>query len=287
MKKLLWLSMTICLFLSGCEKEGVYNPSKKIKRVYYQKVNDVKRLAAEWTWEKNHLGKVQFFYSNGKPSYDNRYTYEKNRLVKIEATTWHYLKITYLDNQYDKAEEYAPLIVSSTKYTYENDKVSKIVETVFRNNGKSLEQDRKLIYSLLPPELVRELNKMDSRSKGNPTETIAKIVTIKWDKNNISEVIMEQYQGEITQKIITTYKKYDNKENPLLHSAFAIIGSKNNPLELMVKYEEIFSGEIIYSVNSAVTYEYEYEGKFPTQIIETEKGDNGYYGVSTTFYEYK
>ncbi|MCL1850811.1 MAG: hypothetical protein FWF70_05345 [Bacteroidetes bacterium] len=294
MKKVLLLCMAVCLLLLGCEKEGVYNPDKKIKRISYQSLGDVKRLAEEWTWDKSLLKTVQYFTYDAMPSYDERYSYEKNRLVKVEDNDGYYYKITYQNDQYNKVEYYDPLGIpfSSMKFTYENKKISKIVMTELYDDGSKSLPEQGFIARLLPPELIRELNKMNSFAKGKEVVEGTTYITLKWNNNNISEIITESsriiYGENAHSKTVMTFEKYDTKENPLYHSFADIVGSKNNPLEVITKSElthPMLPEPMLNRFTS--TYEYEYNGKFPTQIIETQKYANGDYGRMTTFYEYK
>ena len=293
MKKVLLLCMAICLLLLGCEKDGVYNPSKKIKRISYQELNDVKRLSQEWTWDKNLLKTVQYYSYNAMPSYDERYSYEKNRLVKVEDNEGYFYKITYQNDQYDKVEYYSPvgILMESIKFTYENKKVAKIVETIFNYDDFKSLPEQGFIAHLLSPELIREWNKMTSYAKGKATETTAQ-TTFKWNNNNISEIISEFsmmiYGENAKSKTVMTFEKYDTKENPLYHSFANIITSKNNPIELIVK-SELTHPSLPQPISSRYTstYEYEYDSKFPTQIIEIQKDENLNYTRTSTFYEYK
>src|SRR5574344_1096037 len=61
MKKnyVLLLIAALCVILSACTKEGVYNPKEKISRIFYQSSNsNGKNLQESWTWDKNLLSKI-------------------------------------------------------------------------------------------------------------------------------------------------------------------------------------------------------------------------------------
>jgi len=45
--------MALCILFIGCEKDGVYNPTEKIKRISVQEQGGAKQLRQEWTWDKN------------------------------------------------------------------------------------------------------------------------------------------------------------------------------------------------------------------------------------------
>jgi hypothetical protein len=191
-------------------------------------------------------------------------------------------------------ELYDPLGIpfESMKFTYENKKVSKIVATFLYNDGYKSLPERGFITHLLSPNLIRELNKINSYAKGKGLAEATTQITFKWNNNNISETISETsmiiHEEPAKSKTVITFEKYDTNENPLYHSFADIVGSKNNPLESITK-SELTHPQLPEPVlvRYTSTYEYEYDGKFPTQIIETQKDGSGGYGRTTTFYEYK
>jgi hypothetical protein len=286
MKKVLLLCMAICLLILGCEKEGVYNPSKKIKRISTQYQNDLKRLNSEWTWEKNLLKKVQYYSYTGAPSYDERYTYDKNKLVKVEKNDGYYTKILYNGDKYDKMEYCSPQgqIFLSLKFTYEGNKVSQIDQTEFDYDDDKSLQNAGFISNVLSQEVVSGLTKMLSKSKSKSTEYRSRI-TFKYEGNNISESVLSYSEENFTFKETNTFEKYDKSLNPLYHSNFAVVGSKNNPLELIIKTEETYYDEYE-SDRYTVSYEYECDGKFPTQVYATTRVGNSSERV-ITFFDYQ
>jgi hypothetical protein len=286
MKKVLLLCMAVCLLILGCEKEGVYNPSKKIKRISTQSQNDSKRLESEWTWEKNLLKKIQYYTYSGSSAYDERYMYDKNKLVKVEENDGYYTKITYNGDKYDKMEYFNPqgTILESQKFTYNNNKVSQIDNTIYNYGEYKSMQDRGFISHFLSSEMVSVISRMISKSPAKSTEQHARI-TYKYDKENISESYAEINEEFYSSKATITFEKYDKSINPWYHSFIDVVGSKNNPLEVIAKFEITLFDEFI-SQRMTVSYEYEYDGKFPTEIYATQRQDNESYRA-TTFIDYK
>ena len=283
---ILALSVSASAVFIGCKKEGVYNPSKKISRIYKQPQGGAKNLDQEWTWDKNLLTKVQG-YSGNKPAGDVRYKYEKKRLVKMDWSSGLEAKITYNGNLYNKVEwSYNGRILQSAKFTYDKKKVSKIEVTEFGDDYYSTSHDVMASLSdFLPVEVVRDFERMESeptqkaRQKDGSTSYT---VSFKYKKENVSECVYEERGEDWSYKETHTYEKYDNKANPLYKSLELDGDSKNNPLEVTVNVTETDSEPYRYTIS----YEYTYDGKFPTEVIRISKNNYGQ-DRSTTYYEYK
>ena len=112
MKKVTLKLTALCMALffvfafSSCEKDGVYNPSKKISKIYTQGTGGQKYLSQVWSWDKNKLAKVEHYWGNTF-GYSSTYVYDKNRLSEIRDSDGDYLKIEYSGSNYDKATFYS------------------------------------------------------------------------------------------------------------------------------------------------------------------------------------
>jgi len=288
MKKLIVLSIAFCLIFLGCEKEGVYNPDKKIKRVYTQE-DSYKELKSEWTWEKNLLKKIEYYWGGSTPEYDERYVYEKNQLIRVDLSFGYYWKVSYKNNLYDKVELLTPEGMSflSVKFTYEKKKISEINLTFFDYDDYIANiPSGGFMSGLFSPELMQGMQKMASKSKSKADSYTYKI-SFTYDKNNIKERVLGYTEPGYSWKFTYKFEKYDNKTNPLYRfytqpyvgegSFESFVGSKNNPLEIIVIEED---GDY-YSDRWTITYDYSYDGKFPTEVIRREDSWR-----TTTFYEY-
>ena len=86
--------LSVCvLLLSSCQREPIYNPNKKISKIYYKSSYDSSLLLSEtWVWDKDLLKEIHF----GEDSRVMRFTYDKKRLTSVQYSNMLY----YF--QYDK-----------------------------------------------------------------------------------------------------------------------------------------------------------------------------------------
>jgi hypothetical protein len=281
MKKLILLCIALCILAIGCQKEGVYNPSKKITRIYEQPNQGSKILTEEWTWDKNLLTKIT--YPSNYGSYYENYTYEKKRLIKVTSSYNSYWKISYDGNKYARIDAYdaqdKPLV--TYKFTYDKSKISK-VELTDLGGGKG-EQGR-FLETIFPQEIIKNSAKKDKGAKSN-----ANVITFTftYDKDNIKEMIEEYIDGAHIERYTTTFLKYDKKSNPYYNFTDPNFGgiNKNNPLEVEAVYTETGYD----SERHVTTYEYTYDGKVPTEVRMVSRWVGSDYDPYrwTKFYEYK
>jgi len=289
MKKLFLLIVALCFLAIGCEKEGVYNPDKKIKRVFLQEENGEKYLSQEWSWEKNLLKKIQY-HSPYYHSWEENYFYKKNRLEKVEQNNGNNWKITYKGNAYEKVEffEVQGTKLLSAEFTYEKKRVSKVLLTFYSYDVNYLTKmlNGGFMANLFPREILKSIDNSITKSKSK-SDSFIYTITFTYDKNNIKERVIEYSEEGYTMKTSHKFEKYDNKSNPLyrFYSQFGVtdfVFSKNNPLEITVEFSEIEDG---YSDTEryTITFDYLYNDKFPTVVKYIEDG----YPIDITFYEYE
>jgi hypothetical protein len=306
MKKLFLLPLALCLLFLGCEKEGVFNPSKKIKRISYQEQNGPKYMESEWTWEKNLLKKIQY-YNGFAPSFDERYSYENKQVVKVDRSDGAYWKISYNSNLYDKAELFDSkgTIMLSARFIYDKKKVSRMDLTIYQyDGGWKLEMlSTGFMSNLFSKELIHSLERISSKSKSKAVTTTTYKIFYTYEKDNIKEQVLEySYVGEIygfeysvSGRSTIKFEKYDNSSNPMyrfysMGEGVGFVSPKNNPLEIISEYNETFTfldeTESEYE-RYTITYDYSYDGKFPTEVVETERDSEGYVFRTTTFLDYQ
>ena len=95
----------LCLFAACSEKEGVYNPKKKIANIYKSSVTIhssldgsrgrwysdtvtvAKYLSEAWTWDGKKLAKITFYEQNASTEVEDvvNFSYDGNQMVRAES----------------------------------------------------------------------------------------------------------------------------------------------------------------------------------------------------------
>lgn len=276
--------MGVILFASmtSCTKEGVYNPKKKILRIYYSAssdwVNVNKYLAQAWNWDDNKVKSIDHYTSSGNTSYTENFTYDGKRIIRVDD----YKNAEYTTYDYDGSHMktvnyyYRNKLESTMTFTYTSGKVSQIMVTVY----DAKKGERHLASSIIPffPEKIN--NAMSAFAEKSATKGVVNInYQLTWTDDNVTKVI-----GSAEGEMITMTFTYDAKKNPFYGFLSSSLGedgfdsyySKNNPTRYM---ETDIEGD-----NAIYTYTYQYDGDdFPTMCIESESDADFIY---TTYYEY-
>lgn len=277
------LGMLVLASLSSCTKEGVYTPKKKIQRVYYSSTYTDKYLSQSWDWDGKLLEAINH-YSGGNLSWTENFSYDGNRLVRIDD----YLSSEYITYAYDGKQlksadyYYKGNLELSTAYTYANGKLSKMVITEY--GSKKSEKDRRLQNMNMPfqSEVVEVVSKFMAKAAASRMEKDFYIVSLQftWDGDNVSKMI-ENEDGIMR----TVTLQYDTKINPLkgFHNLFSDVDgdflnwSKNNVTKMIVAR----SGED----NHVITFTYQYNSDdYPTMVIQRDADEDYQY---TTYYDYE
>ncbi|HOE39861.1 MAG TPA: hypothetical protein PLG05_07715 [Bacteroidales bacterium] len=278
MRKILLFTLAFSILFVGCKKEGVYNPNKKIKRIYYEYGlnTGTKTLSQEWTWEKDKLVKIKHSFYTEILSYDN-----KNRLIKIQDFDFNdRYEIIYDKKLISKIEYYIGNSLCQTmNFKYDKDKIVEITIVDIDNNKMIASRSTKpdsFISTILPFEIPE--NSMRTKSAISSTY----IITYEYDGDNISKT---KYIDDDNQVHEYTQENYDNKLNPFYNSRFLSNGigigfSKNN----VGKATTIASNNDV----KTIEFEYVYDGKFPTEVIEKESSSaTNEFSINKTYYEYQ
>jgi hypothetical protein len=285
MKKITAILLVACvaMLFTACKKEGVYNPSKKISRIYYTPSNGIKSLDEAWTWNKNNtLEKIDFYMSNSIYRTYN-FSYDHKRLVKLsDYNNNRYVEYKYDGNKLKEANYYRSNALRCIyTFTYKDGKIS-IIEEKWLDSKSAEDKDNIMALDFIMPREFNETvanyaeKKENSSSKG--TEIIT--YTLTWEKGNITKAkITEVEEDEYDE--YTWEAKYDNKKNPYMgYTGFVDDGfeseyrSKNNITESTERWN---NGSDYYTVR----YDYSYEGQYPVSYRRSfdEGGYSGYSGM--------
>lgn len=294
----LWVTAaSLMLLVSSCsEKEGVYNPKKKIVSVYesslyhdyeYPDEDEVfgKSLSEQWVWSGDILQQIKYYWDGTQMSTE-KYAYDKdNRVVSVEASGWDGDPESRMDYEYDGN------LLSKCKLYYGGELER---EFTFTYNGKTLSAMKCKVYAtddksgrkhLMTPlrslgfdksitkPVEQRLKKFCSEAKGTEEFDIA----FEWTGKNVTAL---RLRGNGTYcNLLYEYDQNVNPKKGLLGNYYEQESycSANN----VTKYTETEHGE-----TEVVEYSYEYDGKYPSTKQCTERDEYGYQQY-TEYYVYE
>jgi hypothetical protein len=275
------LSLSLILGITSCKKDGVYHPKKKISKIFSQSGGS-KTLSSTWTWDKNKLSKID--YGNG---FYRKFEYENKRMSKILDSDGDYQKFIYDGSKISKVESYVNNTLSSSyKFEHKGNKISKVTVEEYYNyepyDSKSIAGKMNILQFILPiePEDIVALNAQEKNRKATETDTYT--YTIKWKGDNIEEMVYESITDD---KVYTVTHKftYDKKNNPFCgfftYGEVDPVGnSKNN----------VTKTSSTTSTNDFWDYEfsYTYDKNYPKERTSVYRSGSYTY-TYVTFYEYE
>lgn len=322
------LLATLCL-LAACSKdeEGVYNPQKKIAKVYessmyvynwYDETNgqwiadtsaEDKTLVESWEWDGNKLAKITYYeHGNVTEKADPvvndviTFTYDGKKVTRAEGTD-EYMTFTYDGKElksvdvFDKENPTTPEM--SFFFEHKDGKIVKIDVTaegeLDLKKATVINLEKVLFHSILPDvnnaeKVVSKVNTIMQKKGAKDQATMPLILT--WDGDNVSEMSTTLFMYGFTMSAKSTYT-FDDKNNPYQNFLFGLIEgdlfvlNKNNVTKSVT--ESTFLGQ---TETEELTYTYTYDGKWPVSCTQTYSyGDEeeGERSVSSTtnYYEYK
>lgn len=285
--KLFVIAAVLIFVVASCEKEGVYNPKKKIDRVYYSFNNNGytyyisntdKYVKEVWNWDKNVLKGISFYDLDGMLEYVENYSYDnKNRLSEISWGGNGKYTLTY-DGKHLSRIEYikGSSVEEVMEVSYDGKRLAEIKITDFDSDSKAAPMSPAIFRFFLPnldeQSTARLLDKINTAKAAKAAESY--IIKFEWDGKNIKKITEEMGPYRYTMEYT-----YDNMSNPFKglfdFDEFTMLEnfSDNN----VVKETAIYDNEI-----SEYTYCYTYDGKYPT--TKTYNANEYSY---TYYYEYK
>ena len=285
------LCIAVMAMFSACkDPDGVYNPSKKIQKVFTVGNNGEKVLVESWQWDGDVLASIGYYDNDGTLASTNRFSYDgQNRLIAMDQDGAH-SEFIYDGKKIDKIVMTADgSEVASYKFEHKGNKISEIIINIdlfddwddddFDWDKKGVVLPLRFMMPEICPAVETAIKKCSKDSKGDQIK-----ITLKWGGNNVKsmDVNFNIWGMSITE---TAELTYDNKNNPL-YGSFATMSSsaienlflnKNNPLTVKTRY----MGQVL----GTADYTYEYEGNYPVKVtcktVEDESTN-----VTTSIYEY-
>lgn len=298
MKKVLILSLcaVLCAALTSCEKDqpGVYNPGKKIKKIYYE-YGGQKFLMQSWNWDGKLLTSVDYYDLEGNLLSTENYSYDKNnRIVRIQEGDEN-LDFSYENGKIQSAKYYwANTLEESYDFIYENNKLSKIEYVYYDSYPCDKHQKRLNPLAALMPQggdvLTKAVKKLNTQQKGEEKA----ILELSWEGKNISHIHIypvvgyEDVEtiGSYDVETLDAYFTYDDKINPFKGWSplwfDEVIGVWDDSYCNTFNYGNMLTSSYIYKENGVeydhfnTVFSYEYDGKYPVKMTSSEEGENDY-----------
>lgn len=220
MKKLVLFSLVILIIagMTSCQKEGVFNPSQKIEKIYVEKGGAnvlAKYLSEEWKWNGKLLESITYYNPSGIVIYTNKYSYDdKNRLTTITQNNGTEITYTYDGKFLTTIEDkYKDKLMAQSTVEHDGKQISKIVTTYY--DAKSTINSALRFF--IPEESIAQLNTAtkkaitENQGKGGSYTTT---MSLTWDGKNVSKCDIITTINGVSNTETTSYT-YDNGKNPV------------------------------------------------------------------------
>ncbi|MDR1792747.1 MAG: hypothetical protein LBR36_04825 [Bacteroidales bacterium] len=282
------------LMFNSCKKEGIYQPDKRISKIYYSYVRAgqeyPKTLQETWIWGKKNLEKI-VTPSGGEQKF---YYNSQNQVTRIDLSPTVYIKVNYRYSKLSVALVYLNNEkVAEYAFSHEDGKISRVT----LKNSLPVEDialaplvQEKMLGLLMPQPIAQRvaqtINQSETTDKYRKSDDYVYTIDIKWNGDNIEKYIITNSGVAPGYAVIC---EYDNYLNPYCKFSIdykgvvvaAPIGgvellfctSKNNVLNVSYDY----GGETFDQ-----TYSYKYDGQYPIeQTYSVGEGRN------ITYFEYE
>lgn len=277
---------------TSCEKDSVHNPKQKIDRIFYSEVEISggntcrvvsKYLSQDWTWDKNVLKSIDYFWPDGMFYYTENFTYdEQNRMSEVARSCDSYrMLFGYENGQLAQIVCYVDTVVHQTfEFSYEGNKLVEM--KTYWENMFDVKPSMNVLKLIVPNFSERAFEKKMAKlkevcnSKGNSVTTDK----YEWKGNNISKVV-ETIDGVLYDESSTCEFFYDNKVNPF-RNFFDFAPIKTWSANNLIKEVDEKGGETIFT--------YTYKGRYPTSKTDYNLytfGAQPHEISHTEYYEYE
>ena len=252
----------MALLCVSCQKEGQYNPSKKISSIETtETVNGFENPAGtgiiEYVWDGKLLTQIVYKHKNGNVVCTLNYAYDgKKRISEVTSTEGYSLKYYYDGKFMDAIEVYDEGELACTyKITHDDSFLDKIELEYVSDDYKNSKNVNPFFF--MPNEIGEEIvASTKNAKKGN---NVAQTWIFSIDDRNISS--MSCISSGVVDEYTYTYDKHRNPFcgwDDAINNNWDVALSRNN----MVSYtRNVYYGDNVYT--SKVDYNYEYKGNYP------------------------
>ena len=262
----------ICSVMVSCNKEGRYNPKKKISQVSFclsekdemwnghewvttREYSNPEYVGQVWNWKGNQLESVDFYEADGQLMANYHFVYKNAKITTIECNGGESrYEFVYKNGLLTTMEFYSGSTCDFVyEYTYSKGKIQKIVFTPL--SGKSA-----VTQELLPVELLAGLPPLPDEDE-KALRDDKREYYFYWDGDNVEQLAFRQ--GSYAADYYFTYDKMlnplrgvklDQVASQLFYASFPLTMSKNNISRCIV---ESNGGTDVYD------HAYTYDGKYP------------------------
>lgn len=299
------------LFLTSCEREGIYKPAKKLSKIYYLYPSNELEFQVTFNWDGDKLQAIDNNAANKK----YLIYYDGNQIDSIAIT-----KSVFLSEYYKfRYDEHHRKLIAIDRYVVDIDAEWKtrshcefhrspkglITETIleiYRCYKLNDLQDDFFILKLFVPEIPNSIFESISKEAVNDKGELLwdrYVTTYTYDHDNV--IASETVMGDDYFKTYQQYS-YTNIQNPYYHlDYYDFFADKLKTNKYMLKQTLITSIEYPthvedgYILHESILYDYDEEDGFPTRI--TKGGTYWYENVfltdtmditpTTNYYEYE
>lgn len=282
----------IALLMSSCQKEGVYNPNKKISKIYTTiTTNPIapetpivltpKYLSESWTWNGKLLEKIDYYSENSdQPKRTVTFTYDSKKRVSAVNTVGSHAEYTYDGKELSEAKYYVlDNLYKTYKFTHSNGKISEIKITTEDIGIIDKNTDVNLMQFVLPLQICQAIDnaQKESMTKSGIKGSITGTTTFTWEKGNITQSVYKDETG-YEQTFTGEYDQYKNPYYGMFEEQFYESNlSKNN---LYMEHYRDNNGGIR---DGHTNYEFGSEHLYPIKASHS----GGSYYLTVREYEYK
>lgn len=288
MKKILTILAIACVafIFAGCQKDGVYNPSKKISKIYYTSTSGNKSLKQIWTWNGKLLDRIDFYYG-GTVSYSYNFTYDGNRLTRMNRMN-DYKNNVYIEYKYDGSHLseanvfYSGRLNYTYKFSYKSGKLESMTCT---STSKGVKEETKIhpLYFVFGPEISQCIEKSEKAlaEKHNGKSIDIETYKFTWKNGEVSQCVISYQNDDYSEY---TYKyTYDKKKNPF-SGALINLYPEGNMVDGSLSKHNITKIDLtsMEGESEVIKFDYSYKDNYPiskrkTSIYNGEVDTGGLY----------
>lgn len=251
---ILAIAIVVILFNSCEDQTSVYNPGKKISKVYEKESGKPEYLTEKWVWSGNKVVSISY-YEEGEFDAKDEFIYEGSKVVKIRDSRGYYVDYNYIGKKFESLKFHNAVhdLLIEVTFQYDGEKISLITLKEYGVDKNVISMiERGFLGKLLSKEGMKSV----AEKLANPTKATT-VIDLSYEGENLSSIT----EGDV----VTTFANYDTHSNVLYnffpYTAYRgfnhYVFSKNNPGTITVQR----------ALFTSITYNtYTYDGDFPVTI---------------------